>query len=144
MDAQHRASFQDLRAAIGHHPTRLVLIAFDLLHVDGKDLRRRPLAECRARLEVLLDDFQRQNPQLHGGPIQFSQELIGDPQTLFTAIDAMGLEGMVSNRADSLYVSGPSKAWQKAKCFAEGEFELIGVQREKGKPAVAVLAQSGR
>jgi len=50
---------------------------------------------------------------------------------------------MVSKRKDSKYRSGPSTNWLKAKCYAIGEFDLLGVEREAGKPAFALMAERG-
>ncbi|WP_246684425.1 hypothetical protein [Mesorhizobium sp. M5C.F.Ca.ET.164.01.1.1] len=58
-------------------------------------------------------------------------------------VDQAGLEGMVSKRRDSKYRSGPSTNWLKAKCYTIGEFELLGVEREAGKPAFALMGEIG-
>ena len=136
MDESHRSSFHELRAAIRSQPSRLVFVAFDLLHLDGKDLRRQPLHARRDLLQQLVDPGD--------GHIQFSQELPGEPDQIFAAVDQMGLEGMVSKLRSSTYASGPTRSWQKTKCYTEADFELIGVQRELGKPAMAMVAQQGR
>ncbi|BAV52391.1 hypothetical protein MesoLj113a_50930 [Mesorhizobium sp. 113-1-2] len=47
---------------------------------------------------------------------------------------------MVSKRRDSKYRSGPSTNWLKAKCYLVDEYELLGVEREAGKPAFALMA----
>ncbi len=54
-----------------------------------------------------------------------------------------GLEGVVSKRKDSKYRSGPSTNWLKAKCYIIDEFDLLGVEREPGKPAFALMAERG-
>jgi ATP-dependent DNA ligase len=75
-----------------------------------------------------------------GGRIQFSQALPGDAKAIFHLVDQAGLEGMVSKRKDSKYRSGPSTNWLKAKCYTIDEYELLGVEREAGKPAFALMA----
>jgi len=110
-----------------------VLMAFDLLHLDGEDLRSRPLFERRQRLEALL------GPNDPATPIHFSED-IADGKGLFAAADAMGLEGIVSKKLTSRYRSGPSKAWLKAKCFYEEELTVIGTERGEKAP-VALLAR---
>lgn len=47
---------------------------------------------------------------------------------------------MVSKRIDSKYRSGPSTDWLKTKCYSVDEFDLLGVEREAGKPAFALMA----
>ncbi|MER9619341.1 hypothetical protein [Mesorhizobium sp. M0207] len=57
--------------------------------------------------------------------------------------DQAGLEGIVSKRADSPYRSGPTTNWLKTKSFTVQEYELLGVEREPGKAAFALLAKPG-
>lgn len=75
-----------------------------------------------------------------GRRIQFSEPLPGDAKAIFHLLDQAGLEGMVSKPRDSKYRSGPSTAWLKAKCYAVDEYTLLGVEREAGKPAFALMA----
>ena len=60
---------------------------------------------------------------------------------MFDVVDRAGLEGVVCKQADSRYVSGKTKAWLKVKAFEEADFDLVGVRRERGKPAMAMLAR---
>jgi bifunctional non-homologous end joining protein LigD len=87
-DEHDITDFHALRSAIYTAPHRLVLFAFDLLHLDGQDLRGQPLMERR----VLLRRLIQQNPV----PIQFSDRLEGDGVRFFTAAAELGLEGIVS------------------------------------------------
>ena len=138
LDDQHRSSFNELQAELSsRRSNRLVFVAFDLLHLDGMDLRKLPLVVRRERLERLVQTAD-------GGRIQFSEALPGTPQQVFDVVDRAGLEGVVCKQADSRYVSGKTKAWLKVKAFEEAEFELVGVRRERGKPAMALLARNGR
>lgn len=50
----------------------------------------------------------------------------------------------MSKRKDSAYRSGPTMNWRKIKCFDEKELDIIGVKREAGKPAMALMADKGR
>jgi bifunctional non-homologous end joining protein LigD len=68
---------------------RLLFYAFDLLHLNGKDLRDRPLLERRAKLKELL----RPNET---SPLQFSEEFAGDAAAFFRACAEHGLEGVVA------------------------------------------------
>ena len=63
---------------------------------------------------------------------------------MFDVVDQAGLEGVVCKQADSRYVSGKTKSWLKVKAFEEADFDLVGVRRERGKPAMAMLARDGR
>ena len=96
--------------------------AFDLLHLNGKDLRERPLLERRPKLKELI-------PNEH--PFLFSEEFTGDAAAFFQACADHQLEGIVSKLASSKYQSGRSKTWLKTKCFTEGSFVIIGTARDR-------------
>jgi bifunctional non-homologous end joining protein LigD len=132
-DGHGISDFNAMRSAMRWQPGRLMLYAFDLLHLDGQDLRFRSLEERRDRLRALL----RKTPP----SIQFSEEFVGDAAAFFRACFARGLEGIVSKHLDSAYRSGQSKNWLKTKCFTESEFVVIGmdVDAKTGAPR-ALLA----
>jgi bifunctional non-homologous end joining protein LigD len=113
-------------------PNSIILYAFDLLHLDGKDLRQEPLSERRARLEhLVLSDAESR--------IQFSEEFHGDGNAFFTACAERGLEGIVSKHALAPYRSGRSKTWLKTKCFTESTFVVIGTDRDRKTGAPRAL-----
>ena len=92
LDEQHRSSFNELQAELsGRRSNRFVFVAFDLLHLDGIDLRKLPLVVRRERLERLVQTAD-------GGRIQFSEALPGTPQQVFDVVDRAGLEGVVCKR----------------------------------------------
>ncbi|TIU70031.1 MAG: ATP-dependent DNA ligase, partial [Mesorhizobium sp.] len=123
------SDFKALRKAITSRQQDLYFVAFDLLHLNGHDLRDIALEDRREILAEMIPS---------GGRIQFSQALPGDAKSIFHLIEQAGLEGMVSKRKDSKYRSGNSTAWLKAKCYTIDEYELLGVEREAGKPAFAL------
>ena len=83
-------------------------MAFDLLGLDGEDLRRMPLSDRRTRLEGL---------PAGEGALWFSGSVEGAVgPALFRYACGMGLEGIVSKRLDSPYRSGSLPAWRKIKC----------------------------
>ncbi|RUX45356.1 ATP-dependent DNA ligase [Mesorhizobium sp. M4A.F.Ca.ET.050.02.1.1] len=129
------SDFGELRTAITRRQHDLYFVAFDLLHLNGHDLRDMPLEDRREILEALVPADQR---------IQFSEALPGSGAAVFLLVDQAGLEGVVSKRKDSKYRSGPSTNWLKAKCYVEKEMDIIGVQREAGKPAMVLMADNGR
>jgi bifunctional non-homologous end joining protein LigD len=132
LDAGGRSDYGELRRAI-HRRQPLVFFGFDLLHLDGEDLRRRPLGERRARLAGMLD---RRGPVL-----QFSETFDGDGAAFFAAAARMELEGIISKRLDSRYASGRTQHWLKVKCFDEGAFILLGTEVKKSGPPAAHLAR---
>jgi bifunctional non-homologous end joining protein LigD len=127
------SDFEVLRSAIHKAPHRLVFFAFDLLHLDGHDLRRTPLIERRAALRGLIEPDPR-------SPIQFSDHVDCDGAKFFKAAAELGLEGIVSKRATSLYRGGPSRNWLKTKNMVEGEFLLLGTERDSDGVPWALLA----
>src|SRR5262245_22081973 len=80
--------------------------AFDLLMLNGDDLRRRPYVERKAALRKLLR---------HGRGIQYVEHAEGHGDKLFAAACKLGLEGIVSKKLNAPYRSGPSKTWIKVK-----------------------------
>ncbi|TIX59051.1 MAG: ATP-dependent DNA ligase [Mesorhizobium sp.] len=128
------SDYAELRKSITRRQHDLYFVAFDLLHLNGQDMRDMALEERREILAAIIPPDIR---------IQFSQDLPGDAKAIFHLVDQAGLEGMVSTRRDSKYRSGPSTNWLKAKCYTIGEFELLGVEREAGKPAFALMGEIG-
>ena len=103
-DDDDRPSFGALMAG---KQTTLCAWCFDLMGLDGHNLRTEPLDSRRERLRQLLID---------GGNrlLRFSDDFT-DPQKLLAAADRMGLEGIVSKRRDQFYRSGKNPAWIKVK-----------------------------
>ncbi|MBM0204064.1 hypothetical protein JNW90_13790 [Micromonospora sp. STR1s_5] len=87
---------------------RAVLWAFDLLMLDGVDLRAEPVEARREKLETLL-----RAASVTG--IAFSEHSTGDGQKMFEAACRMNLEGIVAKRLGTRYTSGRSRHWLKIK-----------------------------
>ena len=81
------------------------------MEADGQDVRPEPLEERRKRLARLLS---RSNKALRDG-IQLSEAITGDGATIFRHACWMDLEGIVSKRIGSRYVSGRTRAWLKTR-----------------------------
>jgi bifunctional non-homologous end joining protein LigD len=125
--------FHALRSAIYRAPNRILFFAFDLLHLNGQDLRDRPLMERRELLRKLIRPDKR-------SPVQFSDHVEGDGTKFFKAAAELGLEGIVSKRMASHYYSGPSRSWLKTKNMVESEFILLGTDRDANGIPWALLA----
>ena len=137
-DARGASDFEGLQHALKHRPHSLIFYAFDLLHLDGNDLRALPLIERRAKLKDLICEDGT-------GPLQFSEEFIGDGAALFRACAKHQLEGIVSKRSSSRYRSGRSRSWLKTKRFMESQFTIIGIDRDRKTGAArALLAKAER
>jgi DNA ligase D-like protein (predicted ligase) len=129
----HGASdFDALQSALRRQPHSIILYAFDLLHLDGKDLRQETLLERRHALKTLIGDDDESR-------IQFSDEFDGDGTTLFKACAERGLEGIVSKHKLAPYRSGRSKTWLKTKCFMESTFVVVGTDRDRKTGALRAL-----
>jgi bifunctional non-homologous end joining protein LigD len=119
-DEAGRPSFQHL-----HHrsarPAAIRYFAFDLLHLNGKDLQAEPLAVRRTALQKIVA----------GSDVDFSDELSGSAEDVIRAIAEVGLEGVVAKRRDSRYEPGKrSGAWQKFKVKLRQEFVIGGYKPE--------------
>jgi bifunctional non-homologous end joining protein LigD len=125
-DGRGASDFDALQFAIRWRPQRLLFYAFDLLYLNGKDLRNSPLLERRSELRKLIG----KNPKR---PFQFSEEFTGDAAAFFRVCAEYGLEGMVSKLASSRYRSGRSKTWLKTKCFTESSLST-SAQTGTAKP----------
>ena len=103
------SDFEALRSRQGQ--AEAILVAYDLMEADGQDVRPEPLEERRKRLAKLLS---RSNKALRDG-IQLSEAITGDGAAIFRHACWMDLEGIVSKRIGSRYVSGRTRAWLKTK-----------------------------
>ena len=129
LDAQGSPSFQALQHRGSHPGHQIVFYAFDVLHLNGKDLTGQALLKRRARLARVLD----------GSGLLPSQELPGTPAAIVEAVRGLGLEGVVAKRKDSLYEPGErSDAWQKLKLENQQEF-VIGGYRPAGSNGIDAL-----
>src|ERR1700730_11926366 len=98
-------SFERIR--FRQHDGAVFLFAFDLIELNGNDLRREPLGVRKATLASL---SERAAPGL-----RFNEHIEADGPTVFAHACKMGLEGIVSKRKDSSYRSGRSPDWIKSK-----------------------------
>jgi bifunctional non-homologous end joining protein LigD len=101
-------------------PERLVYFVFDLLHLDGRDLRQLGLLERKKALAKLLAK------QPKGGQVRYADHVTGQGPEFFRHACRLGLEGIVSKLADSPYRSERTGLWQKVKCLKRGEFVVGG------------------
>ena len=91
-------------------PAELHVWAFDLLALDGKDLRKLPLEARQRRLRALVRRFDC--------PVLLHSEAFDDGQALLQVAEKHGLEGVVSKRRNAPYKSGACKGWRKIKTDA--------------------------
>jgi bifunctional non-homologous end joining protein LigD len=122
VDEKGISRFSRLQQALSDGPgDHLVFFAFDLLFLDGRDLRSSTLIERKQALAELLACHA--NPST---PLQVSEHFEGDAEALFDRASELGLEGIVSKRVDAPYVSGRSKTWIKVKAMQAADFIIAG------------------
>jgi bifunctional non-homologous end joining protein LigD len=109
------SDFGGLRSREGQ--AAAILVAYDIMELGGQDVRPEALDERRKRLTKLLS---RSNKAMRDG-IELSEALTGDGTRIFRHACSMGLEGIVSKRIGSRYVS--TRAWFKTKNPA---FQRVG------------------
>jgi bifunctional non-homologous end joining protein LigD len=116
-----QSSFAKLQAAFDEgaaHP--LTYFVFDLMHLNGHDLRQQPLTARKEILAQMLDNLPEHETVRYGQHIQTE----GAP--IFKEACRLGAEGIVSKRSDSAYTSGRTKSWLKIKCDRRQEFVVGG------------------
>lgn len=120
IDEKGRSSFQLLQAYnLGEKRPPILFHAFDLLQLNGEDLRKLPLSERKAKLETLLK----------GAPplIRYSTSLGNEPEPLLEQARELGLEGLIGKRPKSAYEEGQRNGnWIKLKLHHEQEFVIGG------------------
>jgi bifunctional non-homologous end joining protein LigD len=139
VDEHGRPSFAALQdwLAGGSQDARLAYAVFDLLWLDGRDLRGEPIETRQELLEALLRG--------HGAPLTFSRALHGDVRELLQAARDGGLEGLIAKHKGSPYVAGRSGQWVKLRfdrrqeCAIAGFVPLAGTEHEVGALLVSVV-----
>ena len=113
-------SFADLQAAFDEGaPHARTYFAFDLLHLDGHNLRGLPLERRKTILEGLMQE--------HGeDTLRYSSDIRAHGGAMFRRACEMGAEGIVSKLASSTYRAGRSHLWLKSKCVLQQEFVVGG------------------
>jgi bifunctional non-homologous end joining protein LigD len=124
-DARGRPDFSALQDDLkrGRHD-RMVYYAFDLLHLDGFDTRAAPLIERKRVLQSFLAEAGASASR-----VLYSAHF-EDGADLYRRALAMGLEGIVSKRADAPYRSGRTDTWCKVKCWKSERFAVVGFAPE--------------
>jgi len=126
-------SFADLQAAFQEGAKKpLTYFAFDLLHLNGHNLRGLPLIQRKAILAQLMRDGD--------GSLRYSEHLESDGEIIFCKACELHAEGIVSKRAASPYHSGRGGDWLKLKCVHEQEFVVGGfTEPSNGSHGVGAL-----
>lgn len=116
------------------HEIPVTYVAFDLLELEGRDLRPLPWEE---RHRLLLRHLTP------GGAVALVDTVPEQGRTLFAVARQHGLEGIVAKRRDSPYVPGKSDLWRKVKCVRVQPFVVVGYRWREGRLASLLLAAYG-
>jgi bifunctional non-homologous end joining protein LigD len=121
--ANGTTDFSVLQNELKGRSTKIVMVAFDLLYLNGYDLRKLPLFERKALLKKLLN----------GTDIQFSESFEVDGREMYKHACKTGFEGVVSKVRDSRYASGRSNDWVKKTCAQRETLPIAGFAMKENK-----------
>lgn len=121
-----RTSFSALQQALSEgDDAALHYVVFDLLILNGEDLRQQPLSARKKKLKMLLGKA--------AAPLSYGDHITGDSDKVLREACRLGIEGLVSKDTKSSYVSHRAHSWIKSKCLGRSEF-VIGGYRPSDKP----------
>lgn len=112
------SDFSALQAALSGEGGDIAFFAFDLLKLDGDDLRKKPLTERKAKLAALLTGAK--------GAVRYADHVEGDGGSVFKKACKAGAEGVISKKAKSVYRAGRKGDWLKIKCEHREEAVIVG------------------
>jgi len=121
--ADGTTDFSVLQNELKGRSSSIVLVAFDLLYLNGRDLRKLPLFQRKAELKKIID----------GTAIQFSESFEIEGREIFAHACKIGLEGVVSKVRDSVYASGRGNNWVKKTCAQRETLTIAGFALDEGK-----------
>ncbi|ANL30177.1 ATP-dependent DNA ligase protein (plasmid) [Rhizobium phaseoli] len=126
-DELGRSDFGKLQQSLGGRGGKrtsweAILMAFDLLYLDGHDLTGTELTARRHILEGIM-------PAGGEEAVRLSEEIEADGDKLFRIACEHGLEGIIAKDRNSTYRGGRGGEWQKIKCIRSDGFAIVGYQR---------------
>jgi bifunctional non-homologous end joining protein LigD len=131
-----RTNFSELQADLASgKQSRMAYYAFDLLYLEGFDLRKSPQVERKRVLKMLFDETRLQ------GPVLYSEHMLTDGNEMFAASCKLGFEGIISKNAEAPYRSDRGEAWLKVKCVQKGKFPVIGFVKDPTGVAALYLGK---
>lgn len=120
LEPDGRTSFQALQNALTENRDRdLVYFAFDLLYLDGRDLRGATLLDRKSALAGILSG--NTSPT-----IRYSDHVQGAGEDFYRQACSFALEGVIAKRGDLPYHPGRNRDWVKVKCLQRQEFVVVG------------------
>ncbi len=133
LDEEGKSHFQKLQNSLkSKKDTSLIYYIFDILYLDGKDLRNLPLLE---RKKILKDVLKKSSKN-----INMSEHFESNAADFFAVSCEHQLEGIVCKQGDAPYSSGRNDLWIKVKCTARQEFVIGGWTNPKsGRTGIGAL-----
>jgi bifunctional non-homologous end joining protein LigD len=110
LDEHGRSDFQRLQRVLSGDPGTLKLFLFDLLYLDGFDLRRARLEDRKRLLR------ERMLGAAGGEPLHVNDHVRGRGDEIYVAACRNGVDGIISKRADAPFQAGRSRSWVEVKC----------------------------
>lgn len=133
LDESGAASFQALQNYFRTKKGALAYYVFDLLHIDGYNVRSLSLEERKELLKKVLGAHRSAKN------VVFNDHFVGEGPEFLSAAAKINVEGIVSKRRDSPYRSGRNESWLKVKREMRQEFVVGGYKRLKGGRQVGAL-----
>ncbi len=127
---QNLTGFGTKPALKGMEPPPLQFFAFDLLYLNGYDLRKAALIDRRQLLASIL---------LPSDTVRYSEHFAGKGDELLQAVRAKGLEGIVAKQAQSRYESRRTNSWIKIKVTTQQDFVICGYILGEREPFGALV-----
>nr|WP_249803542.1 non-homologous end-joining DNA ligase [Bradyrhizobium sp. 21] len=121
--ADGSTDFSVLQNELKGTSAKIVLVAFDLLYLNGRDLRKLPLVQRKAELKKIISSTD----------VQFSESFEIEGREMFAHACKIGLEGVVSKVWDSAYNSGRGNNWVKKTCAQRETLTIAGFALDEGK-----------
>ncbi|WP_371261344.1 DNA ligase [Bradyrhizobium sp. WSM1253] len=121
--ADGTTDFSVLQNELKGKSTKIVLVAFDLLYLNGRDLRKLPLIQRKGELKKILI----------GTDVQFSERFEIEGREMFAHACKLGLEGVVSKVRDGSYPKGRTSDWVKKTCIQRETLTIAGFALDEGK-----------
>jgi bifunctional non-homologous end joining protein LigD len=130
----NRTNFSLLQADLARgRKDRMALYLFDILYLDGRDLRGAPLIQRKEILEGICRKLR--------SPVFYSQHFDVDAEELFESASRMNLEGIISKKSDAPYRSDRTESWVKVKCSQKARFPIVGFIPDVGGMAALYLGK---
>ncbi|MCS3892108.1 bifunctional non-homologous end joining protein LigD [Bradyrhizobium japonicum USDA 38] len=121
--ADGSTDFSVLQNELKGGSTRIALVAFDLLYLNGRDIRKLPLFQRKAELKKIIARTD----------VQFSESFEIEGREMFAHACKLGLEGVVSKVRDGAYASGRGSNWVKKTCAQRETLTIAGFALDEGK-----------